>query len=95
MANVVNRNLHGPPTQGRRRECERRKKQLAKERERQLVEVLYDMEQPALRQLASLDAAQTGFLEHEITRAHLTVDSHTKVVAQAILDAIGDEADGG
>jgi hypothetical protein len=95
MANAVNRRLDGPPTQGRARECARRRKQVAKELDRRLVDALYSMESSELAQLQQLDDAQTGYLEHEIARANLTADSHTKAVAQAILDAIGDDADGG
>src|SRR5215204_6189788 len=90
MANHVNRRLDGPPTQGRRRECERRMRQQHKEADRTLVEALDQFHERELADLAALDVAQQGFVEAQIAAANLGIDlfpDDTTAYAQAVMDA--------
>lgn len=93
MANHVNRRLDGPPTQGRRRECERRMRQQHKESDRTLVEALDQFHERELADLAALDAAQQGFLEAQIALANLghnpeLLRDDTEVYAEKVLEAV-------
>lgn len=93
MANHVNRRLDGPPTQGRRRECERRLRQQHKETDRTLIEALDQFHERELADLAALDAAEQGFLEAQIALANLghnpeLLRDDPETYARAVMDAV-------
>lgn len=73
--NVINRNLNGPPTQGRRRECARRLRQQQKAHDRTLVEVFSEMPDDTVSALLMLDDAQCGFVEDQIEQAAVTQET--------------------
>lgn len=85
MANMINRNLDGPPTQGRGRECRRRLRQLARQKRpdvapvpqdmRQLVSALFDVPEPLLEHMAQLDEAQLGYVEDQVETAQALVET--------------------
>jgi hypothetical protein len=87
MANVVNRNLDGPPTQGRSRECQRRVRQRLRQEERaaeiavgedenfaHLCEALCELTPEELAQLQALDESQCAYVEDEIAQAEARVE---------------------
>ena len=89
MANNINRNLDGPPTQGRRRECLRRQRQQFRVLEKQmkpelqaranaemerLLNALCDLPPEHVDALQALDDAQCGYVEEEIRKADLRAD---------------------
>lgn len=72
--NHINRNLNGPPTQGRKRECARRLRQQQKAHDRTLIEVFSEMPDDAVSALLTLDDAQCGFVEDQIEQADVAQD---------------------
>lgn len=89
--NSVNKNLGGPPTQGRKRECERRKRQMAKVQDAETVAALFDVPVEILTDMTTLDDAQLGYLEERIEEACLRADQETQTFAKSVLDALGDD----
>lgn len=87
MANVVNRNLDGPPTQGRSRECRRRLRQLARRdappplaihvtREmRDLVEAIQALPPEVQDGLMVLDDAELAYVENQVDVAQALVET--------------------
>lgn len=95
MANSVNRHAdpadRTDPTQGRRRECARRLRQMERQRQKALVKAMHTLPQDALSQMEALDDAQAGFLEHTAEQHLLTAgDASPEGYARAILAAAQD-----
>lgn len=92
MANRVNQCVdpadRPDPTQGRRRECARRVRQMERQRQRAVVAALFQVPEPLLAQLSDMDDAQNGFAEQTAEQALLDGgDASPERYARAVLAA--------
>jgi hypothetical protein len=96
MPNRINRNIEPTdPTQGRRRECARRVRQMERQRQKATVNALNALPDDALMQMAALDDAQCGFVEDTVERALIasadgTPDGYARAIVLAAQQLAGD-----
>lgn len=98
MANRVNQNVdpadRPDPTQGRRRECARRLRQMDRKNQKELVKALHLLTEEQLAGMGGLDDAQCGFVEHAVQERLLAAgDATPEGYARAIVAAAQDLVD--
>lgn len=92
MTNSVNRAIdptdRPDPTQGRRRECARRLRQMERARQKAIIKGLLALPSDVVDRMNGLDDAQIGFIEDAVERRLLQDgDASPEAYARAILDA--------